>query len=237
MTVQELITAALRKLGVLGAGEVATADDAVTCLEALNGMVDDWSAERLSIYHRTRTVTDITSGTGDYTIGSGGDVDITRPVYLDGVGLVDTTPDPDLERPLRKILESEWEGIPQKSLEADQPGGWYYEPTFPLGVLSLWPVPTGTTLQFALYYPEAVAEFSAVTETLSLPPGYRTALIYNLALRLSSDYKVQLDAALVTEAMKAKARIQRVNQRPMIMSIDKAMLGQACPGSYDINAG
>jgi hypothetical protein len=237
MTVLELLSASLRKIGILAAGEVLTADESSAALEALNVMVDEWSTERLSIYKRTRTELTITSGTGSYTIGSGGDVDIVWPVYLDDVRLIETSSGTDQERPLGHMTDDAWAATVEKTATSTDPGYWHYEKAYPLGVLNFWPVPTSDTLEAAVYTPTAVEEFDAVTDTLSLPPGYRSALILNLALRLSSDYKVALDAGLVTTAVNAKAAIQRVNERPSDLCLDSGALGQSAGTYFNIYTG
>lgn len=70
MTVLELISASLRKLGVLGAGETCPPGDSADALVALNNLIDQLlTIERLGIYTTTRTTWTITSGQRDYTIG------------------------------------------------------------------------------------------------------------------------------------------------------------------------
>ena len=82
-TALQVITAALRKIRILRAGEVASAEDAEDCLYALNAMLDTWSAENLMIYALTENTKALTEGDPDYTIGSAGDIDTTRPDWVD----------------------------------------------------------------------------------------------------------------------------------------------------------
>ncbi|NCV71604.1 MAG: hypothetical protein EBW55_13090, partial [Betaproteobacteria bacterium] len=93
----------------------------------------------------------------------------------------------------------------QKTLQATYPGAWYYNPTFPTGTLTCWPVPTSSTLQGVLYTPTPVAEFSALTDVVSLPPGYRRFLRTNLAVELAPTFQVQPSPVAVELAVASKA--------------------------------
>jgi hypothetical protein len=232
--VRDIVTAALRELGVLAAGEVATADEANSGLEELNRLVDQWAGERLLIYRVTRTTWTI-SATQNYTVGAGGTVNVVRPVYLDHVNLIDTSTDPDQETPLTPLTDDGWAAITQKASTSTQPTNWYYNPTFPLGTLSLWPVPSSATLQGALYAPQQTSEFASLEEVISLPPGYRRMLVKNLARDLAPSYDRPVHPELKEEAIESKATVKRNNYRPSDLSFDAAVLGGS--GNFDINTG
>lgn len=233
---RDIVGDALRELGVLGAGEVLSDDEAVNGLAVLNRMVDGLAAERLAIFKVVRTLWTIVSGTQDYTVGTGGTVNVARPVYLDGVGLVDTGPTPDSEIPLTDYTEAGWAGVAQKALTGTRPSHYYYTPTFPTGTLSLWPIPTDSGLQGALYAPQAVAEFASLDTTISLPPGYRRMLVTNLAIDLAPSYERPASEELRRNAAHSKGVVKRGNIRLADMSIDPGALGQAAAGgAYDIN--
>jgi len=229
--VRDIVTAALRELGVKAAGEVVTADEADSGLEELNRLVDQWAGERLLIYRVTRTTWTI-SATQNYTVGAGGTVNVVRPVYLDHVNLIDTSTDPDQETPLTPLTDDGWAAITQKAATSTQPTNWYYNPTFPLGTLSLWPIPSSATLQGALYAPQQTSEFASLDEVISLPPGYRRMLVKNLARDLAPSYGRPVHPELKEEAIESKATVKRNNYRPSDLSFDAAVLGGN--GGYDI---
>ena len=232
--VRDIVTAALRELGVLATGEVATADEATSGLEELNRLVDQWAGERLLIYRITRTTWTIVSGTQTYTVGTGGTVSVARPVYLDHVNLIDTSTSPDTEYPLDVLSDDAWAAIAQKAATGDQPTGWHYNPTFPLGTLTLWPSPTSATLEGALYAPQAVAEFASLDEVISLPPGYRRMLVKNLARDLAPSYDRPVHPELKEEAIESKATVKRNNKRYHDLSFDTALTGGT---AFDIYTG
>jgi len=233
--VRDIVTAALRELGVLASGEVATADEANSGLEELNRLVDQWAGERLLIYRVTRTTWTLVSATQVYTVGTGGTVNVVRPVYLDHVNFIDTSTSPDTEYKLTPLTDDAWAAIAQKALTGTLPTNWHYNPTFPTGTLSLWPVPTSSTLQGALYAPQQVSEFASLDEVISLPPGYRRMLVKNLARDLAPSYDRPVHPELKEEAIESKATVKRNNRRLSDLSFDAAVLGGS--GFFDIYTG
>ena len=236
----DIIEPALRDLGVLQAGEAATAADSADALVALNNLLDQWALEPLTVYTWTRTVKAITASDGEYSIGSGGDVNIARPARIDRVTLIDTAQDPDHESPLARLTEREYQNIPQKAQESEQPDSFYYNPTYPTGTLYLFPVPSGSDLSFAVYVQTAVPQFSTAQESVSLPPGYERMLVKNLALELAPSYGVRsLNPLLVAQAADAKAAVKRANQRPVkvVFSADTPGVLHNGAYGYDIERG
>jgi hypothetical protein len=62
MTAREIIASTLRLLGVLAAGETATANEANDALESLNQMLSSWSNENLVVYQKVRDEFTLTAG-------------------------------------------------------------------------------------------------------------------------------------------------------------------------------
>lgn len=231
--VRDIIEASLRKIGVLAEGESATAGGAADALGALGRLIDQWAAENLTVHTYTRTVFALTANDGEYSIGSGGNIAITRPVYIGQINLLDTAADPDTETPLVRLSEAEYASIPQKAQTADRPSHWYYNPTMATGTLTLWPVPTGS-YSIALYVPTQLTEYSALSTTVSLPPGYRRMLVANLAVELAPDYRVPVDPELKQQAMDSKNVVKRSNRRWRELSFEASAGVQNDGVSYDI---
>jgi len=236
-TVLDVVTGALQEIGVLAPEEVPTLSDATVGLRALNDLVDQWAAEKLQSYTVTRTTWTIVSLTRDYTVGTGGDVNIARPVYIEHVNFEDTTPTTPIERELNLLTEDAWSRIPHHTLESPFPTSWYYNPTFPLGTLSFWPTPTDSNLLGVIYAVTAVAEFAATSTAVALPPGYRRMIVKNLAADLCSSFEREPTPSLIRDADESKGVVKRANKRLMDMSIEIGALGQGGGFSYDIRSG
>lgn len=234
-TALDIITDAHADIGVLSIGETLSAADASAGLRALNRLIDQWAAERLTIHAITRTTFTITASDGQYSVGSGGDVNVARPVFIDRVSFIDTSTDPDTEYPLRHLTDAEYAAITLKADTSTFPDGWYYNPTYPLGTLYLFSVPTSSTLEGAIYAPAAVSELAALTTAISLPPGYRRMLVKNLAVEIAPSYGKPADGALVRAAAEALAVVKRSNLRPVELQVEAGALGHGRT-AYDIYA-
>ena len=219
-SVSDLVSAALREIGVQGAGETLGAEDGDDALDAFNRMVDQWAAERLMIYESARTTKALVNGTRDYTVGVGGDFNVARPVYVDHVTYYDSTTTPLTEIDLTPLTDDAWEAIPQKATTSPSPAFYYYQPTMPTATLSLWPVLTGATLVGVLYAPKQISEFAALATAVSLPPGYRRTIVKNLALELAPSYRRTPAPELLTAAADAKAVVKRQNVRMTDLGFD-----------------
>lgn len=233
-TVQTIALAALKEIGVIAQGETMPDADFDDCLAAFNRLVDQWAAERLAIYTTTRTVWTITASDQDYTVGVGGDVNVARPVFVDHINFQDTSQSPTLELPMSPLTEDEYASIRLKQQTSTYPRWWYYNPTHPLAALRLWPMPTSTTLQGVLYAPQAIAQFSAIGDAVTVPPGYERAMVKALALEIAPSYGAQVTPLLVAQAEDAKAVVRAANKRVMDMSLDPALVGNSRRGGWSI---
>lgn len=236
MIVQDIVDSALRKIGVLAAGESPEYQDSADALDALNDLLDQWATERLEIYSITRTTWTIVSGTSTYTVGTGGTVNIARPVYIENLNFQDTASTPTLEYKMNRLTDDAYAALPLKTLQATLPQSWYYNPTFPLGTLTFWPVPTSATLQGVIYAATAVTEFATLQTTFTLPPAYRRMIRTNLALELATEYGMPSDPGLVQQASESKAAVKRANYRMGDLSFTADMMTKR-GSSWNIYAG
>lgn len=243
MTAGEIIASALKRIGAIAANESPSAEDAATGLESLNLLIDQWQTERLTVFTLTRTTWSIVSGTGSYTVGTGGDVNITRPTSAGTVTIkfVNTSSSPSTEYQCNALTEQAYQAIPQKDLTSVLPTSAYYNPTYGatgLGTITYWPVPTSTTLLGVIYAPAPIGEAAATTTTFYLPPGYRRFYITNLAVELAPQFNRPIDEGLMLAARDSKAAVKRANNRLADLFIDQGWMGNANRGGaqYDINS-
>lgn len=204
-----------------------TAADSSLGLAALNRWIDSIAAQRLQIYELTRTTWTISANDGSYTVGSGGNVNRVRPVFVDHVNFQDTSLSPVTEfQTMQPLTDDAYAAIVLKTQTSPYPQAWWYNPTFPLATLELWPVPTSTTLQGVMYAPTAVAEFANLSTSVSLPPGYQHMIVKCMALELCPSYDIDPNPMLAKQAMDSVATVKRANRRLLDLSIDSAALIQ-----------
>jgi len=144
-----------------------------------------------------------------------------------------------VEFQLQPLTDDAWSRVPIKTITAPYPTCYYYNPTFPLGALTLWPIPTSATLTGELYAPQAVAEFASLDTAVSLPPGYRRMLIKNVAVCLCASYEREPRADLKEDAIESLAIVKRSNKRLADMQFEDGALvqGKSKRFYYNINTG
>ena len=218
---------ALRLLNVIQPGEDPSAEDGQTAFDVLNRWVDWLGTQRQTIYFLTRTAHTLTASTASYTIGSGGTIDIARPVWLDHAGLViDTGASPVTEVPIRVLTEDEYQSWSQKALTSSLSGAVYYDHNWSAGLGRVYPLPipdVGTT-QLVLYTPTAITEFANQSTDYTFPPGYARAITYNLAGELTAYYPAATPPPnLATLAADSLADVKRANFRPDHLVFDPSL--------------
>ena len=225
-TAGDIVRSALMEIGVQAAGETVAAEDAADSLDSLNLLLDQWAGMKLHIpYPQTRTVFTITSGTQTYLVGPAQVINRARPPQVSHVYYQDTVSSPTQEYPMDALTDDAFALIPQKTLQSSLPSFYYYNPTYPFGTVTLWPVPTKTTLQGVMYAPTGLTEFAALTDALSLPPGYKRALIKNLAMDIAGSYGKEVPQALKDDADESLQSVKAVNHRVSDLRIEAGALG------------
>ena len=232
-TVQTLIlNPALRMANVIGAEETPTNAEAQDALRTLNRLIDQWAAERLKIPIVTATTFTLAASTASFTVGSGGDVDIIRPAYIDKVQYRDSS---DNDTDLGMLTQQAWMSVSDKTQTSTRPAYAYYEPTYAgqLGTLYLWPI-ADTAATGVVWHPTALSEFTAITTTLAVPLGYENFMVTQLAEKLATTYGRQLNPLALKDAMEAESAIKRLNVRVQDLHVDAGALMGRGGGSYSI---
>lgn len=210
-TVQTLINRSLRLLGVIGSGDSPTSDETSDCLTAINALLDSWRNERLMAYSLQEVTLTLTSGDSSYSIGSGADIDTTRPVRIEYAYIKSD----GIDYPLKIVDAERFALISDKTTQTDIPELIYYNPTLSNGAVSLWPVPSeANTLYIGLVVP--LTAFSDAGDTVTLPPGWEQAIAFNGAIMAGPEFGREVSATVLREAARSLAAIKRVNRPKMI---------------------
>src|SRR5260221_14024620 len=109
---------------------------------AINNMVAMWATEPLDVFTTSRTVKALAANTTSYTVGSGGSINIARPLWITKANLIiDNTQSTVTERQLTIFTVQDWAGIAQKTLASTQSLGVYYDNDWSAGLSKVWPWP------------------------------------------------------------------------------------------------
>src|SRR6185437_16676483 len=134
MNANDLISSALRLIGVASPGEIPELDALNDGLMVLDQMIDSWNADRLAIFTTTSTDFPFVLNKQVYTLGSGGDFDIPRPAQIDAMSVILLSdPSNPIEVPISMYTVAQWQdNIPVKSVDGSFPLICYDDGGFPL---------------------------------------------------------------------------------------------------------
>lgn len=212
-TALDLITGALRKIGQYAPGETISAADASDALDTFNGLLDMWSNQKLAVFNAIETVLNLTAGQNTYTLGVGGYFNIERPLRLvRAYSRLNSTGSSSVDFPMQIVGIQKYTNIGMKN----QPGPWpkigFYNPTYPLSTLIIWPVPQ-RNIEFHLWS-EIVLTSMSLNTPLNLPRGYYLALQFALAELLCPEYGMAVPSDIKRLAKEQKAVIKALNGNP-----------------------
>lgn len=215
-TAHDLIKRALRLVRALGTGETPSADQAADGLTALNALLDSWAISRLYVYTVIDTTKVLTAGTGSYTVGAGGSINMTRPEEVTNGCYVS---DGATDYPTLGVLDDvSWSGISYKSQQSGPPQYIYLRQALPLATVYLWPVPDKAyTLHFMTW--QRLQSFTALTDALTLPSGYEQAIVPSLAEVLAPEYGVPVSPEVAQMAMRARNALVPINAPRMRLGL------------------
>src|SRR5882672_1350264 len=139
-TAGQLITGALRLTGVVGKTETPDADDFAEGLQGYNDMVEIFSTENMAVYGSALESFNTIAGQALYTIGPAGNWNTTRPVNISG--------DPyctfnGVDFTIEQIGQDQYDAIALKTQQQPIVEKLLYINDYPLGRITLWPVPSG----------------------------------------------------------------------------------------------
>lgn len=224
-TVREICTDALIELGVLDPSEQMDGSSAAFALRTLNRLLQVWNTEDLMVYTVNRTTYNLVAGQQTYTLGTGGDFNMSRPARIDMVSIIVNTGSYPLEIPLQIVTDDEWRAVSLKAVPSTFPTKVWITGNMPLNSLYFWPVPQDSTVEAVLYSWGKMDGFTSINDTVSLPNGYEEALVTNLAMFLCSSYGIQPNPTLGLRAAMSKSAIQSLNVSPLWATTDDGLMG------------
>lgn len=224
-TAVDLLTLALKDIGALGIGQSIGPDDTADGLATLNMMLGEWQSERLSVYHLVDTAIQST-GSQSYTIGTGGNFNIQRPVRIETCfARLNAGSASAIDYPVTLLNSREdYSRIALKGLTSF-PEYAYYDPANPLGNLIFYPIPD-STFQLHILTMEVLPQFAAPGTVITLPPQYLSAIRFNLGPYIAPSYQIEPLPSLVRRAANAKRVIKRMNLQIEAMRMPRGLISR-----------
>jgi hypothetical protein len=171
---------------------VPSPDQSQEAIGIINRMLGSWDIDPLEIYASTIATYNLVADQLSYTIGPSGNFNVTptpTEITLANIILPGTPP---IRRELHITDKEGWGALDLQLIPGGIPTTLYPDYTFPLATLYLYPqAPAG--YQIELYTPQLLPVFAAVTDSVVLPQGYEHAIVQNLAVLLSQQFRSQAD--------------------------------------------
>lgn len=207
ITVSTLVQDAMFAAGVLGQDGTTQPEgdaDQQLVLRFLNRMIDAWSTETMMVYTTLQETLNLVANTATYSTslfvsGNG------RPVAVQGLFVRYA----GVDYPIDMIDKSTYDSIGIKTVAAI-PQYCYYDPSMPQGTLSLYPVPYATMVAYVDCMRPLTGALT-LASTVSLPPGYDSALVDCLAEVICRPFGMPVTPDIARAAKEARARIKRRN--------------------------
>jgi hypothetical protein len=143
-----------------------------------------------------------------------------------------------IEIPRPVITDSAYQLLQIKTQPSNQFTDVYYNPTYPLGTIYLYPNPTTSDNQLVLYLQNVFDGFATLSQSYDWPsvPGYTMLLKLELALYLCDVLGKEAPPLLAPQAARAKYLVKRQNYKLIDLAQDLAITHSARYG-YNINTG
>lgn len=231
MTPAELIRLALRDAGVNGVGQTPTAEDNNDVFTHLNMMLAEWSARRYLVF-RLIDVSCAATGALSYTVGTGGNINTTRPDQIESAFWRATGSGASTDYPMVNLgAREDYSRIAVKTT-GNWPSYFFYDPAYPLGNLYPWPVPGAGLGEIHLVVRSQLAQFADLTTDIAFPPAYLNALLWNLTQRIRPLYQLPPDRQVDGYAKASLAVLRSNNAEMPRLRMPAALAGG---GRYNIN--
>jgi len=192
----------------------------------MNGLIDSLGSDILNIFTFSPYRFLLTANKQQYTLGPGGDWNITRPMRIEqatlmlyptitGTGtnqVIGTNGSNTLFLPIDMATDEEFAAITVRGLQNPWPTVMYDNGNYPLRTLSVWPIPTQVQA-VELWLWEPLTDYATLDNELNLPPGYERYLRFKLAVEIAPEFGKTVQDNVIASLMEAEANIKRLNQQ------------------------
>ena len=226
-TAIEVITLALKDVGVIADGETASPGIAADAFATLQHMLAMWQIDGLYVYANLDQLF-YPTGAQIYTVGVGGTANITRPERITFAFWRDIEPG-GIDYPITLVntFKEYRIGITQKIL-AGQPEVAFYDATYPLGTLYVYPQPSTGSIHLGSLV--RLPALSTSADTLTLPAEYIMPIRFSLAELLAATFNSPINAGIPEMARRYRTMLKRNNVRIPELQTPAGLIGNIFSG-------
>jgi len=230
-TPRDIVNLALKTANVVGVGQSSLPEDINDCFNMLNMMIAQWQRRRYMVYN-LKTVSITATGATSYTIGLGQQFNTERPAKIEAAFIrMQGGSNLPVDYPLQVLRAKEdYDRISIKTLNAF-PQYVFYDSTFPVGNVFVWPVPNNQ-YQIFLTVMTQLQAFQNLSEVIVMPNEYLDAMHWNLADRILTIYGLPENPKITRYAEVSMRAIMENNSQIPLLHMPVALRGKS--GAYNI---
>jgi len=196
MTARDMVTQAMREIGVIASGEQPTADEISDGIVRLNSMLKAWAAKGLNLWRDTASTIDFAAGVSSAILPGALSVGSARLVQ-DGY-----------ERILQLWQADQFAVLPTKD-QRGTPIIYILRQDVTGIVMQLWPVPD-QAVTVAYDYGRITGDVIQPSDPVDVPQMFQEAVWKNLAVKLAPTFgKVRADPQTVQVVAADAAQLER----------------------------
>lgn len=193
LTRNQIISAAMRKIGALAKGQTADSEDLTNGTIALNSLIAGFQTLGMSVWKRTATPITPVLNTQDYQIGVGKATNVPFPLRIEHAYMLTTATNERTD--MTPLGRQKFDQLVASTGTSGRPNQYSYLPKINFGVLSVWPAPDATTVAgytIQIYHRAPFEGFVGASDTADFPQEWQNPLVYGLALSIAPEYGVPL---------------------------------------------
>jgi hypothetical protein len=171
---------AMTDAGYLQEGDDPTPEQYANNINRLNDLINFWQTQGLKLWLQFDLNVPLVAGQGTYTIGPGGNVNMTKPMrVLDSSYYLDSN---NNRRPLMMISRDEYNKL-SNVVQTGQLNSYFVDKQATQLAVSFWLVPDATAALGTahLLIQQQVANFESIIDTMNFPKEWYLALRWGLA--------------------------------------------------------
>jgi hypothetical protein len=195
VTRDQIISAALRKLGVVEMGTNPTSDMISNAAQSLNIMIKAWQSSGIKLWTVYEYSIPLTATKTTYTIGPTGttsDVIAERPLKIIQAFIRNITTTPSVDILLQPLSRQEYNTLGSKN-STGMINSWWYNPEYNRGSISFYLTPDANTATNYVVHAigqKPLSDITLSTDIPEFPNEWMQALIWGLADEMAIEYDV-----------------------------------------------
>jgi hypothetical protein len=190
VTRDQIISSALRKLGVLELGATPDSDTISNSSQVLNLMIKQWMTDGIKLWTVVEYTLPLVASKNSYTIGPSGDLVADKPLRLIQAFLRNIQVSPNVDTPMQIFSKEQYNVLGSKN-STGTPNSVFLDPNTTYSTVYIYLTPdsnTATNYQMHLVVQKPIDDILTSISIPNFPVEWMQALTWGLADQLALEY-------------------------------------------------